>query len=360
MKLALKLDNLEKEFEELNEKLQDPKVLKNPSELAKLAKRRSELEPMVELYREYKKKMFDLDNAKALMEDSDSDMRKLAKDEIGLLEHAIEELESKLKEMLLPKDPYDEKNVILEIRAAAGGEEAALFAAELYRMYSRYAERHGWGVELLSQNPTGLGGFKEVIALIKGKGAYSRFKYESGVHRVQRVPVTEASGRIHTSTTTVAVLPEVEDVDVHIDEKDLRIETQRASGPGGQNVNKVESAVRVTHVPSGIVVLCKEERSQHQNKARAFKILRAKLFEMERKKQQEEIAKQRKSQVGTGERSEKVRTFNFPQNRVTDHRVGLSLYKLEAVLDGDFDEIIDTLVEKERQDALSFQEASLG
>lgn len=358
MKLALKLDSLEKEFEELNEKLQDQNVLKNPSELAKLAKRRSELEPMVELYREYKKKLFDLENAKALLSDSDPDVRKLAKDEISLLENSIAELESKLKEKLLPKDPYDEKNVILEIRAAAGGEEAALFAAELYRMYSRYAERHGWEVELLSQNPTGLGGFKEVIALIKGKGAYSRFKYESGVHRVQRVPITEASGRIHTSTATVAVLPEVEDVDVHIDEKDLKIETQRASGPGGQNVNKVETAVRVTHIPTGIVVLCKEERSQHQNKARAIKILRAKLFEMEREKQQEEIAKQRKSQVGMGERSEKIRTYNFPQNRVTDHRIGLSLYKLEAVLDGDFDEIIDALILKEREEALKSQEAS--
>jgi len=354
-----KLDGLEKEFNELIEKLQDAQVLKNRAELAKFAKRRSELEPIIELHQEYKRKLQDLDHARALVEDSDPEMRKLAKDEIKSLEGEIAELGSKIKEMLLPKDPYDEKNVILEIRAAAGGGEAALFASALFRMYSRYAERRGWGVELLSQHPTGLGGFKEIIALIKGKGAYSRLKYESGVHRVQRVPVTEASGRIHTSTSTVAVLPEVEDVDVQIDEKDLKIETQRASGPGGQHVNKVESAIRVTHMPTGIVVLCQEERSQHQNRVRAFKILRAKLFEMERRRQQQEIAKQRKDQVGTGERSEKIRTYNFPQNRVTDHRIGLSLYKLESILDGDFDEFIDSLVTKERQDALSQQEASL-
>jgi len=352
VELLSKVSELEAELKEIENRLQDPAVIKNPSELARLAKRRSEIEPTVKLGGEYRRALEELDDARALLDDPDPEIRRLAKDEVAELESKVEELKEKLKEMLIPKDPYDEKNVILEIRAAAGGEEAALFAADLFRMYSRYAERMGWTTEVLSQNPTGLGGFKEVIALIKGKGAYSRLKYESGVHRVQRVPVTESSGRIHTSTATVAVLPEAEDVDVQIDEKDLKIETTRASGPGGQHVNKVETAVRVTHIPTGMVVLCQDERSQYQNKVKALKIIRSRLLELERRKQQEQIAKTRKKQVGTGERSEKIRTYNFPQNRVTDHRIGLSLHKLEQVLDGDFDEIVEALATKYRSEAM--------
>jgi len=354
-----RLDEVEAEFEELEGKLQDPDVLKDPSEMARLAKRRSDLEPVVEAGREYRAMLSELDDARALMDDSDPEMRKLAKDEVEQLAAKIEKMEATLKEMLIPKDPYDEKNVILEIRAAAGGEEAALFAADLFRMYSRYAERMGWSSEVLSQSPTGLGGFKEIIALINGKGAYSKLKFESGVHRVQRIPVTESGGRIHTSTATVAVLPEAEDVDVELDEKELKVETTRASGPGGQHVNKVETAVRVTHIPTGMVVLCQDERSQHQNRVKALKIIKSRLLDLERQKQQERIAKTRKSQVGTGGRSEKIRTYNFPQNRVTDHRIGMSLHKLDEVLDGGFDEIIEALSSKHRAEAMEQEQGSL-
>jgi peptide chain release factor 1 len=291
--------------------------------------------------------------------EEDDELRQLIKEEIKLLEEKIERLEKELPLLLLPKDPNDEKNVIVEIRAGAGGEEAALFAAELMRMYQRYAERKGWKVEVLDINETGLGGVKEVVLRIEGKGAYSRLKYESGVHRVQRVPVTEAGGRIHTSTATVAVLPEVDEVEVEIRPEDLKIETMRASGHGGQHVNRTESAVRITHLPTGIVVSCQNERSQHQNKATALRILRAKLYELYQREQQEKIQKERRSQVGTGERSEKIRTYNFPQNRVTDHRIGLTVYNLPEVLDGDLDEFIDALIAHFRAEALKQEEQAL-
>jgi peptide chain release factor 1 len=291
--------------------------------------------------------------------EEDDELRQLIKEEIKLLEEKIERLEKELPLLLLPKDPNDEKNVIVEIRAGAGGEEAALFAAELMRMYQRYAERKGWKVEVLDINETGLGGVKEVVLRIEGKGAYSRLKYESGVHRVQRVPVTEAGGRIHTSTATVAVLPEVDEVEVEIRPEDLKIETMRASGHGGQHVNRTESAVRITHIPTGIVVSCQNERSQHQNKATALRILRAKLYELYQREQQEKIQKERRSQVGTGERSEKIRTYNFPQNRVTDHRIGLTVYNLPEVLDGDLDEFIDALIAHFRAEALKQEEQAL-
>lgn len=291
--------------------------------------------------------------------EEDDELRKLIKEEIKLLEEKIERLEKELPLLLLPKDPNDEKNVIVEIRAGAGGEEAALFAADLMRMYQRYAERKGWKVEVLDIHETGLGGIKEVVLRVEGKGAYSRLKYESGVHRVQRVPVTEASGRIHTSTATVAILPEVDEIEVEIRPEDLKIETMRASGHGGQHVNRTESAVRITHIPTGIVVSCQNERSQHQNKAIALKILRAKLYELYQREQQEKIQKQRRSQVGTGERSEKIRTYNFPQNRVTDHRIGLTVYNLPEVLDGDLDEFIDALIAHFRAEALKQEEQSL-
>ena len=355
-----KLETLEKNFEEISLKLSDPSIISNPETYTKLAKEHAELLEIVETFREYKKVLQQIkENKQIIEEDSDEELIELAKDELKELEMRLKKLEEKLPILLLPKDPNDEKNVILEIRAGAGGEEAALFAADLLRMYQRYAERHGWKFEILDVNETGLGGFKEVIAKIEGKGAYSRLKYESGVHRVQRVPITESSGRIHTSTVTVAVLPEVDEVTVKIRPEDLRIETMRASGHGGQHVNKTESAVRITHIPTGIVVSCQNERSQHQNKATALKILRAKLYELALKEQNEKIQKERKSQVGTGERCEKIRTYNFPQNRVTDHRISLTVYNLPEVLDGDLDEFIDALIAHYRTEALKQEEEKL-
>ncbi|QER42870.1 peptide chain release factor 1 [Thermodesulfobacterium sp. TA1] len=356
----LKLETIEKKFEELAEKLSDPAIISDPSLYAKLAKEHSELEEIVSTFKEYKKVLKEIEENKTIIEEeSDEELVELAKEELKILENRVDELEKLLPILLLPKDPNDEKNVILEIRAGAGGEEAALFAADLLRMYQRYAERKGWRFEILDTNDTGLGGFKEVVAKIEGKGAYSRLKYESGVHRVQRVPVTESSGRIHTSTVTVAVLPEVDEVDVDINPDELKIETMRASGHGGQHVNRTESAVRITHIPTGIVVTCQNERSQHQNKATAMKILRAKLYELAQRQQHEKIQKERRSQVGTGERCEKIRTYNFPQNRVTDHRVGITIYNLPEVLDGDIDQFIDALIAHFRAEMLKQEENNL-
>ncbi|MFN3568165.1 MAG: peptide chain release factor 1 [Caldimicrobium sp.] len=353
-----KLQTLEDRYTELSHKLLDPEIMSNQELYAKLAKELASLEEVVKTYQEYKKCLKEIEENKELLEvEKDDELKALIKEEIKQLEEKIEDLEKILPFLILPKDPKDEKSVILEIRAGAGGEEAALFAAELLRMYQRYAENKGWKFEIVDANETGLGGFKEVIARIEGKGAYSRLKYESGVHRVQRVPITESGGRIHTSTVTVAILPEVDEVEVEIRPEDLKIETMRASGHGGQHVNKTESAVRITHIPTGIVVTCQNERSQHQNKATAMKILRAKLYELAQREQMEKLQKERRAQVGTGERCEKIRTYNFPQNRVTDHRVGLTIYNLPAVLDGDLDEFIDALITHFRTEALKREEA---
>lgn len=352
-----KLETLEKKFQELSEKLGEPSIIVDRDLYTKIAKEYSELEEIVKTYQEYKKALSQLEENKQLLEtEEETELKELIREEIKLLEEKIEKLEKELPILLLPKDPNDEKNVILEIRAGAGGEEAALFAAELLRMYQRYAERKGWKFDLLDLHETGLGGIKEAIAKIEGKGAYSRLKYESGVHRVQRVPITESSGRIHTSTVTVAVLPEVDEVEVEIRPEDLKIETMRASGHGGQHVNKTESAVRITHLPTGIVVTCQNERSQHQNKITALKILRAKIYELYQKEQNQKIQQERKSQVGSGERSEKIRTYNFPQNRVTDHRISLTIYNLPEVLDGSLDEFIDLLITHYRTEALKREE----
>ncbi len=355
-----KLQTIEARFEEISQKLSDPQVMSDPELYARLAKEHASLEEIVRAFRDYKRALKEIEENKQILEEErDEELKSLAREEIKNLESKIEVLEKTLPLMLLPKDPNDEKSVIIEIRAGAGGEEAALFAGELLRMYQRYAEKRGWKFEILDANETGLGGYKEVIARIDGKGAYSRLKYESGVHRVQRVPITESGGRIHTSTVTVAVLPEVDEVEVEIRPEDLRIETMRASGHGGQHVNKTESAVRITHIPTGIVVTCQNERSQHQNKATALKILRAKLYELAQKEQMEKIQKERRSQVGTGERSEKIRTYNFPQNRVTDHRIGLTVYNLPEVLDGELDEFMDALITHFRTEALKREEETL-
>lgn len=353
-----KLQALEEKYTDLSHKLSDPEVMSNQELYAKLAKELASLEEIVKTYQEYKKCVKELEENKDLLEEErDEELRALIREELKTLENKLEKLEKLLPLMLLPKDPNDEKSVILELRAGAGGEEAALFASELLRMYQRYAERKGWKFEVLDANETGLGGFKEVIARIDGKGAYSRLKFESGVHRVQRVPITESGGRIHTSTVTVAILPEVDEVEVDIRPEDLKIETMRAGGHGGQHVNKTESAVRITHIPTGIVVSCQNERSQHQNKATALKILRAKLYELAQREQMEKVQKERRSQVGSGERCEKIRTYNYPQNRVTDHRIGLTIYNLPEVLDGDLDEIIDALITHFRTEALKREEA---
>jgi peptide chain release factor 1 len=339
-----KLLSVENKYDELMTKLGTSEVQADAAEYRRSAKTLSELEPLVQKFREYKGVEEDIKGAEELVNGADADMRDLAREELKTLEVRREALLQDLKILLIPKDPNDEKNVILEIRAGTGGDEAALFAGDLFRMYSRYAERQGWRIEVMSSSESGTGGLKEVIASIEGRGVYSRLKYESGVHRVQRVPATEASGRIHTSTATVAVLPEAEDVDIQINEKDLRIDTFCSSGPGGQSVNTTYSAVRITHIPTGVVVSQQDEKSQIKNRAKAMKVLRSRLYEMELRKQQEAIAKDRRSQVGTGERSEKIRTYNFKENRITDHRVNFTSHRLAEVLNGDLVELLDNVI----------------
>lgn len=338
------LESVEKRYEELTVLMSQLDVIADNLRFQRIAKERADLDGLVQTFRRYRQVGVDLANSREIFAtESDPELCEMARDEIPLLEVELSSLEQELKTLLLPKDPNDEKNILLEIRAGTGGEEAALFAADLFRMYSRFAEQKRWKVEVLEQSSTGLGGFKELIVLISGQCVYSDLKYEGGVHRVQRVPRTEASGRIHTSACTVAILPEAQDIDVQIDEKDLRVDVFRASGPGGQGVNRTDSAVRLTHIPSGLVVTCQDERSQHKNKARAMKILKSRLMDMSERRQQEERTATRRSMVGTGDRSEKIRTYNFPQNRLTDHRIGLSLHNLTHILDGHLDEVIEPL-----------------
>ncbi len=341
---------VEQRYEELNGLMADPEVATDPEQLRKYAQEQADIAELVEKYRSYRQVLRELESARSLLNDGieDEELLALAREEVEHLEGREHELYDSLKAFLVPKDPNDLKNVIFEIRAGTGGEEAALFAADLFRMYSRYAERHGWSVDVLSANETGIGGYKEIVFEVEGRGAYSRLKWESGVHRVQRVPSTEASGRIHTSTATVAVLPEMDEVEVQIDPKELRVDVYHASGHGGQNVQKVATAIRITHLPSGIVVACQDERSQLQNRLRAMSILRAKLYEIEQTRLWEEQDESRRQQVGTGERAEKIRTYNYPQNRVTDHRIDLSLYRLQDILDGDLDEFIGELTARDQ------------
>jgi len=339
-----KLAATEQQYEELMHRLGSAELQSDPAEYRKQAKALSEIEETVERYREYKSVVHDVEQTEGLVAGSDPDMRELAQEELRALLERRDALVGELKVLLVPKDPNDAKNVVLEIRAGTGGDEAALFAGELFRMYAKYAERQGWRLEMMSSSESGVGGLKEAIATIEGKGVYSKLKYESGVHRVQRVPATEASGRIHTSTATVAVLPEAEEVDIQINEKDLRVDTFCSSGPGGQSVNTTYSAVRITHIPTGVVVSQQDEKSQIKNRSKAMKVLRSRLYEMELRKQQEAIARDRKSQVGTGERSEKIRTYNFPQSRITDHRINFTTHQLVNVLNGDLDELLDNVV----------------
>ncbi|MCY6369833.1 peptide chain release factor 1 [Clostridium ganghwense] len=348
-----KLEFIENKYEELSIKISDPSVMANQNEWRKLCKEHAELEVIVNKYKEYKKALEDLDADKEMLqEENDRELKEMLQEEIKELEEAKTQYEEELKILLLPKDPNDDKNVFIEIRGGAGGDEAALFAANLFRMYTRYAERHGWKSEFISANETDIGGFKEVVFMLRGDAAYSKMKFESGVHRVQRVPDTESSGRIHTSTATVAVLPEVDDVDIHIDPNDIKVDVFRASGNGGQCVNTTDSAVRMTHLPTGIVVSCQDEKSQLKNKEKALKVLKARLFEKAEAERNAGIAADRKSQVGSGDRSERIRTYNYPQGRITDHRIGLTLYKLDSYLDGDMDEVIDALITVEQAEKM--------
>ena len=349
-----KLDFIQAKYEELSLKVSDPDVISDQAVWQKSMKDMSDMEPIVNKYREYKKATDDLKDTKEMLNDSsmDEEFRELAKLELSELEDKQETLSNELQVLLLPKDPNDDKNVILEIRAGTGGEEAGLFGSDLLRMYMRYAERRGWKTEMMDVNDTGIGGIKEAVILIKGRGAYSRLKYESGVHRVQRVPETESSGRIHTSAATVAVLPEIDDVEVDLNPNDVRVDVYRSSGNGGQCVNTTDSAVRLTHMPSGLVVTCQDEKSQIKNKEKAFKVLRARLYDVKLQEQNKEISEQRKSQVGSGDRSERIRTYNFPQGRVSDHRIGLTLYKLDYFLDGDIDEIIEGLITSDQAEKM--------
>jgi len=349
-----RLDGLLTRFDEIMEELQKPDVVNDQNRFRKLMKEQNDLAPIVEAYKEYKScKQAIEDSLLMLEEESDEEMRELAKEELNESKSRVEELEAELKILLLPKDPNDDKNVIVEIRGGAGGDEAALFAAEMYRLYQHYAESRRFRVEMISLNENGIGGFKEAVFVISGQGAYSRLKYESGVHRVQRIPETESGGRIHTSTITVAIMPEAEEVDVELDMNDCKVDVFRASGNGGQSVNTTDSAVRLTHIPTGIVISCQDEKSQLKNKEKALKVLRARLYELECEKQQDAEAKARRSQVGTGDRSEKIRTYNFPQGRVTDHRIKLTLHKLDAIMNGDLDELVDSLIAADQAAKLS-------
>ncbi len=349
-----KLDAVEKRYEELNKLISDPEMIAKQSEWQKLMKEHSEIQEVVEKYREYKRVNQALEEAKEML--SDKDLKELAEIQMEEAKEKLPKIEEEIKMLLIPKDPNDDKNVICEIRGGAGGEEAALFAGTLFRMYSMYAERKHWKLEVLNENETGLGGYKEISFMITGKGAYSRLKFESGVHRVQRVPDTESSGRIHTSTVTVAVLPEAEDVEVEINPSDIKMDVFRASGAGGQHVNKTSSAVRLTHIPTGIVAECQTERSQVQNREYAMRLLRSRLYDMELSKQEKELASERKSQVGSGDRSEKIRTYNYPQGRITDHRIGFSIFQMEDFLNGNLDELIDNLIASDRAEKLKGDE----
>ena len=348
-----KIEIFDKRYSELNSRLYEPSVASDPEEYQKIMKEIKSIEELVQTYREYKSAVQSEKESLEILEDSsDSELKELAQAELDEAKENIERLSEQLKILLLPKDPNDERNVIIEIRGGAGGEESALFSAVLFRMYSMYAEKRGYRVEVINANETELGGYKEISFMIEGEGAYSRFKFESGVHRVQRVPETESQGRVHTSTTTVAVLPEAEDVELEIDPKDLKIDTFRSSGAGGQHINKTSSAIRITHLPTGTVVECQDERSQYKNKDKALKVLKSRLLKEKQDKQASEIAENRKSQVGTGDRSERIRTYNYPQGRLTDHRIGLTLYKLEDILNGNLDEVIDALVTADRAEKL--------
>ena len=348
-----KLDFILEKYEELSKKVSDPDVIAKQKEWQKLMKEMSDLEPIVKEYTAYKKAKEELEEAKEILDmEDDEELREMAREELKANEAAIEEYTENLKILLLPKDPNDDKNVILEIRAGTGGDEAALFGSDLLRMYLRYAERMRWKTELIESNETEIGGVKEVVMLVKGKGAYSRLKYESGGHRVQRVPETESGGRVHTSAASVAVMPEVDDVEVNLDPNDVRVDVYRASGNGGQCVNTTDSAVRLTHMPTGLVVTCQDEKSQIKNKEKAFKVLKSRLFDLMQQEQNDKIAAERKSQIGSGDRSERIRTYNFPQSRITDHRINLTLYKLDSFLDGDLDEVIDALITEDQAEKM--------
>ena len=348
-----KLDFILEKYEELSKKVSDPDVIAKQKEWQKLMKEMSDLEPIVKEYTAYKKAKEELEEAKEILDmEDDEELREMAREELKANEAAIEEYTENLKILLLPKDPNDDKNVILEVRAGTGGDEAALFGSDLLRMYLRYAERMRWKTEIIESNETEIGGVKEVVMLVKGKGAYSRLKYESGVHRVQRVPETESGGRVHTSAASIAVMPEVDDVEVNLDPNDVRVDVYRASGNGGQCVNTTDSAVRLTHMPTGLVVTCQDEKSQIKNKEKAFKVLKSRLFDLMQQEQNDKIAAERKSQIGSGDRSERIRTYNFPQSRITDHRINLTLYKLDSFLDGDLDEVIDALITEDQAEKM--------